>query len=164
MLYEHVTKILPRYYELIVENRFPIVLTSPSKNAREVVNPPPSGAIQHGARSQNMTYFRLQFLIGPSITMLYPVLVYISGSALAKSISNWHLIGHNEGCCSNTGYILLPCLYGIRLWIWPEPLVAPCVRRALGTRMAYYQTGTFSYPEPFLRATRGSGQIHNRIP
>jgi hypothetical protein len=38
----------------------------------------PSGAIQHGARSQNMTYFRLQFLIGPSITMLYPVLVYIS--------------------------------------------------------------------------------------
>ena len=39
----------------------------------------PSGAIQHGARSQNMTYFRLQFLIGPSITMLYPVLVYISG-------------------------------------------------------------------------------------
>ena len=38
-----------------------------------------SGAIQHGARSENMTYFRLQFLIGPSITMLYPVLVYISG-------------------------------------------------------------------------------------
>jgi hypothetical protein len=25
--------------------------------------------------------------------------------------------------------------YGIRLWIWPEPLVAPRVRRALGTRM-----------------------------
>jgi hypothetical protein len=42
--------------------------------------PPLSGAIQHGARSQNMTYFRLQFLIGPSITMIYPVLVYISGS------------------------------------------------------------------------------------
>ena len=39
-----------------------------------------SGAIQHGARSQNMTYFRLQFLIGPSITMLYPVLVKISVS------------------------------------------------------------------------------------
>jgi hypothetical protein len=37
-----------------------------------------SGAIQHGARSQNMTYFRLQFFIGPSITMLYPILVYIS--------------------------------------------------------------------------------------
>jgi hypothetical protein len=42
----------------------------------------PSGAIQHGARSQNMTYFRLQFFIGPSITMLYPVLVYISGKTL----------------------------------------------------------------------------------
>ena len=55
-----------------------------------------------------------------------------------KSISNWHLIGHNEGYCSNTGYILLPCFYGIRLWILPEPFVAlrwPRVRRALGTRM-----------------------------
>jgi hypothetical protein len=55
--------------------------------------------------------------------------------ALAKSISNWNMIGHNEGYCSNTGYIILPCFYGIRLWIWPEPLVAPRVRRALGTRM-----------------------------
>jgi hypothetical protein len=57
--------------------------------------------------------------------------------ALAKSISNWHLIGHNEGYCSNTGYILLPCFYGIRLWIWPDPLIAPRVRRALGTRMGW---------------------------
>jgi hypothetical protein len=55
--------------------------------------------------------------------------------ALAKSISNWHLIGYNEGYCSNTRYILLPWFYGIRFWIWPEPLVAPRVRRALGTRM-----------------------------
>ena len=35
--------------------------------------------------------------------------------------------------------VLLPCFYGIRLWIWPaEPLVAlgrTRVRRALGTRM-----------------------------
>ena len=57
------------------------------------------------------------------------------GGALAKSISNWHLIGYNEGYCSNTGYIVLPCFYGIRFWIWPESLVAPRVRRALGTRM-----------------------------
>ena len=61
--------------------------------------------------------------------------------ALAKSISNWYLIGYNEGYCSNTGYILLPCFYGIRFWIWPEPLVAPRVRRALGTRM--YMTKVF---------------------
>ena len=47
------------------------------------------------------------------------------GTRMAKSISNWHLIGYNEGYCSNTGYILLPCFHGIRLWIWPEPLVAP---------------------------------------
>ena len=50
---------------------------------------------------------------------------------------NWHLIGHNEGYCSNTGYILLPCFYGIRLWIWADPFVAPRVRRALGTRMGW---------------------------
>ena len=46
-----------------------------------------------------------------------PILRAVNGArqgALAKSISNWHLIGHNEGCCSNTGYILLPCFYGIR--------------------------------------------------
>ena len=56
-----------------------------------------------------------------------PCLRAVNGArrgALAKSISNWHLIGYNEGYCSNTGYIL-----------WPEPLVAPRVRRALGTRM-----------------------------
>ena len=67
-----------------------------------------------------------------------PFLRAVNGArrgALAKSISNWHLIGYNKGYRSNTGYILLPCFYGIRFWIWPEPLVAPRVRRALGTRM-----------------------------
>ena len=67
-----------------------------------------------------------------------PFLRAVNGArrgALAKSISNWHLIGYNECYFSNTGYILLPCFYGIRFWIWPEPLVAPRVRRALGTRM-----------------------------
>ena len=77
-----------------------------------------------------------------------PILRAVNGArqgALAKSISNWHLIGHNEGCCSNTGYILLPCFYGIRLWIWPEPLVAPCVRRALGTRMHIHMMQIWSW-------------------
>ena len=67
-----------------------------------------------------------------------PFLRAVNGArqgAMAKSISNWHLIGYNEGYCSNNVYILLPCFYGIRFWIWPEPLVAPRVRRALGTRM-----------------------------
>ena len=27
----------------------------------------------------------------------------------------------------------------VRIWIWPEPLVAPRVRRALGTRMVIIQ-------------------------
>ena len=70
-----------------------------------------------------------------------PFLRAVNGArqgALAKSISNWHLIGYNEGYCSNNVYILLPCFYGIRFWIWPEPLVAPRVRRALGTRMTCF--------------------------
>ena len=70
-----------------------------------------------------------------------PFLRAVRRGALAKSISNWHLIGYNEGYCSNTGYILLPCFYGIRFWIWPEPLVAPRVRRALGTRMPWNKLG-----------------------
>ena len=73
-----------------------------------------------------------------------PFLRAVNGArqgALAKSISNWHLIGYNEGYCSNNVYILLPCFYGIRFWIWPEPLVAPRVRRALGTRMRHRPKG-----------------------
>ena len=109
-----------------------------------------------------------------------PILRAVNGArqgALAKSISNWHLIGHNEGCCSNTGYILLPCFYGIRLWIWPEPLVAPRVRRALGTRMVWIIPGLLRaisaealgtrlrmrwlpnlVPRVFLRTARGEGK------
>ena len=84
-----------------------------------------------------------------------PFLRAVNGArrgALAKSISNWHLIGYNEGYCSNTGHILLPCFHGIRLWIWPEPLVAPRVRRALGTRMSITSEHATSYPGSFLLA------------
>ena len=78
-----------------------------------------------------------------------PFLRAVNGArqgALAKSISNWHLIGYNEGYCSNNVYILLPCFYGIRFWIWPEPLVAPRVRRALGTRMAFVREWHSAHP------------------
>jgi hypothetical protein len=67
--------------------------------------------------------------------------------ALAKSISNWHLIGHS----SNTGYCSLIMFYGIRLWIWPEPLVAlgrTRVRRALGMRMSGPGSIPSSVPGP----------------
>ena len=80
-----------------------------------------------------------------------PFLRAVNGArqgALAKSISNWHLIGYNEGYCSNNVYILLPCFYGIRFWIWPEPLVAPRVRRALGTRMVRDCLALCSQPRP----------------
>ena len=80
----------------------------------------------------------LKITYSPPFSYPEPFLRAVNGArqgALAKSISNWHLIGYNEGYCSNNVYILLPCFYGIRFWIWPEPLVAPRVRRALGTRM-----------------------------
>ena len=44
--------------------------------------------------------------------------------------------------------VFLPCFYGIRLWIWPEPLVAPRVRRALGTRMRSAESRRFSPGTP----------------
>jgi hypothetical protein len=50
--------------------------------------------------------------------------------ALAKSISE--LV--SDWLVLTPDIVFLPCFYGIRLWIWPEPLVAPRVR-ALGTRM-----------------------------
>jgi hypothetical protein len=88
-------------------------------------------------------------IVDPDIKLqliLVPRALLTRRGALAKSISNWHLIGHNEGYCSNTGYILLPCFYGTRLWIWPEPLVAPRVRRALGTRMTPAKVRLFVLP------------------
>ena len=87
-----------------------------------------------------------------------PFLRAVNGArrgALAKSISNWHLIGYNEGYCSNTGYILLPCFYGIRFWIWPEPLVAPRVRRALGTRMYQVMMHSRTQSPSYARCDEG---------
>jgi hypothetical protein len=63
-----------------------------------------------------------------------PFLRAVRRGAVAKSISNWHLIGYNEGYCSNNVYILLPCFYGIRFWIWPEPLV-PLAQKDLELHM-----------------------------
>ena len=83
-----------------------------------------------------------------------PFLRAVRRGALAKSISNWHLIGYNEGYCSNTGYIILPCFYGIRFW--PEPLVAPRVRRALGTRMVPGFQLTSALPSSFPGLLAGS--------
>ena len=93
--------------------------------------------------SLSREYVCFDYIIHDRYSFSYPepFLRAVNGArqgALAKSISNWHLIGYNEGYCSNNVYILLPCFYGIRFWIWPEPLVAPRVRRALGTRMDRY--------------------------
>ena len=64
-------------------------------------------------------------LISEAVPFSYPepFLLAVNGprrGALAKTLSNWKLIGYNEDYCFNTGYILLSCFYGIRLWIWPS--------------------------------------------
>ena len=100
--------------------------------SREALGPRMAGCVSREALGPRMAG-------STSFSYPEPFLRAVNGArqgALAKSISNWHLIGYNEGYCSNNVYILLPCFYGIRFWIWPEPLVAPRVRRALGTRMA----------------------------
>ena len=50
-----------------------------------------------------------------------------SGQTISELASDWLVLTQD--------IVFLPCFYSIRLWIWPEPLVAPRVRRALGTRM-----------------------------
>ena len=67
------------------------------------------------------------------ISFSYPEPFLRGCDALAKSISelasDWLVLTQD--------IVFLPCFHGIRLWIWPEPFVAPRVRRALGTRMEY---------------------------
>ena len=62
-----------------------------------------------------------------------PFLRAVRRGALAKSISELA----SDWLVLIPDIVFLPCFYGIRLWIWPEPLVAPRVRRALGTRMRH---------------------------
>ena len=51
--------------------------------------------------------------------------------ALAKSITGYHKNMVRKQC----PVLKLANQMPVRIWIWPEPLVAPRVRRALGTRM-----------------------------
>jgi hypothetical protein len=51
--------------------------------------------------------------------------------ALAKSITGYH----KNMVRKQYPMLELANQMPIRIWIWPEPLVAPRVRRALGTRM-----------------------------
>ena len=83
----------------------------------------------------------------PPFSYPEPFLRAVNGArrgALAKSISNWHLIGYNEGYCSNTAYILLPCFYGIRLRLSGYGNASPrayarngALRRWLGDKHAF---------------------------
>jgi hypothetical protein len=66
-----------------------------------------------------------------------PFLRAVRRGALAKSISELA----SDWLVLTPDIVFLPCFYGIRLWIWPESLVSPRVRRALGTRMSFVKTG-----------------------
>jgi hypothetical protein len=60
-----------------------------------------------------------------------PFLRAVRRGALAKSIT-----GYRKNMVRKQYPVLeLANQVPVRIWIWPEPLVAPRVRRALGTRM-----------------------------
>ena len=60
-----------------------------------------------------------------------PFLRAVRRGALAKSITGYHKNMVRKQC----PVLELANQMPVRIWIWPEPLVAPRVRRALGTRM-----------------------------
>ena len=68
-----------------------------------------------------------------------PFLRAVNGArrgALAKSISNWHLIGHNEGCCSNNVYI------SFTMFLWfPVLDLARAPRRTARKKGSGYENG-----------------------
>ena len=60
-----------------------------------------------------------------------PFLRTVRRGALAKSISGYH----KNMVRKQYPVLELSNQMPVRIWIWPEPLAAPRVRRALGTRM-----------------------------
>jgi hypothetical protein len=86
----------------------------------------------------NRAYAKKQWRCGDgllSFSYPEPFLRAVRRGALAKSISE--LASDWLVRILTPDIVFLPCFCGIRLWIWPEPLVAPRVRRALGTRMDF---------------------------
>ena len=68
--------------------------------------------------------------------------------ALAKSITGYHKNMVRKQC----PVLELANQMPVRIWIWPEPLVAPCVRRALGTRMFRgLNTGAICLFSPYFK-------------
>ena len=64
--------------------------------------------------------------------------------ALAKSITGYHKNMVRKQYPASELANQMP----VRIWIWPEPLVAPRVRRALGTRMSRIAFTTQRYDTP----------------
>jgi hypothetical protein len=62
-----------------------------------------------------------------------PFLRAVRRGALAKSITGYH----KNMVRKQYPVLELAPPMPVRIWIWPEHLVAPRVRRALGTRMMY---------------------------
>ena len=63
-----------------------------------------------------------------------PFLCAVRRGALAKSITGYH----KNMVRKQYPVLELAIQMPIRIWIWPEPLVAPRVRRALSTRMGSF--------------------------
>jgi hypothetical protein len=73
-----------------------------------------------------------------------PFLRAVRRGALAKSITGYH----KNMVRKQYPVLELPNQMPVRIWIWPEPLVAPRVWRALGTRMTLVSL-VFSFFRPY---------------
>ena len=100
-------------------------------------------------------------LLGP-FSYPEPILRAVNGArqgALAKSISNWHLIGHNEGCCSNTN--LVPRAFPFLSLGSREKALAPGGHMTFNTQIILVPRALLTRGQ--RSATRGSGQIHIKL-
>ena len=78
-------------------------------------------------------------------TILVPRALLTRGATrgLAKSITGYH----KNMVRKQYPVLELANQMPVRIWIWPEPLVAPRVRRALGTRMEADMNSAMFSPE-----------------
>jgi hypothetical protein len=88
------------------------------------------------ATAQRRLHFEKQFAGAQTVPFSYPELFLraVRRGALAKSITGYH----KNMVRKQYPVLELANQMPVWIWFWPEPLVAPRVRRALGTRMELF--------------------------
>jgi hypothetical protein len=88
------------------------------------------------ATAQTRLHFEKQFAWAQTVPFSYPELFLraVRQGALAKSITGYY----KKMVRKQYPVLELANQMPVRIWFWPEPLVVPRVRRALGTRMELF--------------------------